>query len=211
MSRPWRNGPLSIGACGWKSGSRRTEKLSRSKHPDWNLSNVVRNAHAADVTIPFCFARGHFLFWNSISTGSVLLHFEDVDRAFSSWSFGHLLKNAKAGWRAARPALTTWRFMTQGTDGLDDFCLLQETFGAWKDAVPKERFSGFKRWEIKGDLWRKKLNKQISTRVFRKEDGLNSGERRQDDTMIHLDYFLCIHTCVYRCTYTYHTCSIYFL
>ena len=54
-------------------------------------------------------------------------------------------KNAKAGWRAARPALTTWRFMTQGTDGLDDFCLLQETFGAWKDAVPKERFSGFKR------------------------------------------------------------------
>ena len=30
---------------------------------------------------------GHFLSWNSISTGSVLLHFEDVDRAFGSWSF----------------------------------------------------------------------------------------------------------------------------
>ena len=55
--------------------------------------------------------------WNSILTGSVLLRFEDVDRAFGSWSFGHLLKNAKAGWRAARPRLTTWRFMTHETPG----------------------------------------------------------------------------------------------
>ena len=95
-------------------------------------------------------------------------------------AFGHLLKNAKAGWRAARPALTTWRFMTQGTDGLDDFCLLQETFGAWKDAVPKERFSGFKRWEIKGNLWQNKLtqknlNKSLLERrwieLLRKETG----------------------------------------
>jgi len=52
----------------------------------------------------------------------------------------------RAGWRAARPALTTWRFMTQGTDGLDDFCLLQETFGAWKDAVPKDWFTICREW-----------------------------------------------------------------
>lgn len=200
MSRPWRNGPLSIGACGWKLESRRTEKLSCSKHPEWNLSNLHRKKctiHADLFVLEFNFDRIRAIaLWRCWP-------------GFSSWSFGHLLKNAKAGWRAARPALTTWRFMTQGTDGLDDFCLLQETFGAWKDAVPKERFSRFKRWEIKGDLWQKNLNKKISTRVFRKEDGLNCGERRQDDTMIHLDY-LCIHTCVYRCTYTYHTC-VYFL
>ena len=41
----------------------------------------------------FGLQEGHFLCWNSISAGSVLLHFEDVDRAFGSWSFGHPLKN----------------------------------------------------------------------------------------------------------------------
>ena len=53
MSRPWRNGPIQ-NACGWKFGSGRTEKLSWSKHAERNLSNLARNPHVADVTIPVC-------------------------------------------------------------------------------------------------------------------------------------------------------------
>ena len=47
----------------------RTEKLSCSKHAEWNLPNSVRKCtiHVADVTIPFRF-----------------FELEDVDRAFGS-------------------------------------------------------------------------------------------------------------------------------
>ena len=48
----------------------------------------------------------------------------------------------KEGWRAARPALSTWRFFTTGTDGLDDFYRLKDAFQGWKDAMPKDWTGG---------------------------------------------------------------------
>ena len=47
-----------------------------------------------------------------------------LDHHNNIWHLGFaLLPRAlfKEGWRAARPALSTWRFCTTGTDGLDDF------------------------------------------------------------------------------------------
>ena len=48
----------------------------------------------------------------------------------------------KEGWRAARPALSTWRFCTTGTDGLDDFWRMKDAFQGWKDAMPKDWTGG---------------------------------------------------------------------
>ena len=59
----------------------------------------------------------------------------------------------KEGWRAARPALSTWRFCTTGTDGLDDFHRMRDAFQGWKDAMPKDWTGG------KLDGWMKMAKK----------------------------------------------------
>jgi len=60
----------------------------------------------------------------------------------------------KEGWRAARPALSTWRFCTTGTDGLDDFWRMKDAFQGWKDAMPKD-WTGGKLLDGKLDGWMK--------------------------------------------------------
>ena len=54
----------------------------------------------------------------------------------------------REGWRAARPALSTWRFFTTGTDGLDDFYRLKDAFQGWKDAMPKGWFTIIQEWFV---------------------------------------------------------------